>query len=214
VITIQQAERAYGAPASEWAGHCYEVATAVAPLIEGAVAVYGHYLGPVGKGTFFEATAVCGFVQHGWVVLPDGLVLDPTRWAFEGRKPYLYVGTDDDYDEGGSALRAALQGQAPQYEDDGDTFSITSSILDTAPWVWLESVLGLQDRFGDEGYEPGVVSQRQLFWVANLDPRLMGSDGEHAEAIYALLKQLDLTGFIPIDNKLMVERGRHRRKHA
>ena len=36
---------------------------------------------------------------HVWIELPDGSVLDPTRWAFEGAWPYVYSGPADCYDE-------------------------------------------------------------------------------------------------------------------
>ncbi len=210
MITISEIEKAFGLPAPEWAGKCYEVACAAADLIDGAVAVYGHYLGDVAPGTLFSGRP--GFVQHGWVLLPDGSVLDPTRWAFEGVDPYLYVAPmSDEYDEGGNKLRTALQGQAPTFNCEDRVVNIKPRILPMAAWAWMESVLGLQDHFGDEGYEPGDVGFMQLVWIANLDPRMMGVDGEHTVDIYAMLGKLDQMALVPIDNQLMVEQGRHRK---
>ena len=34
---------------------------------------------------------------HVWIELPDGTVLDPTRWTFEGVWPYVYQGPADFY---------------------------------------------------------------------------------------------------------------------
>jgi hypothetical protein len=184
------------------------VAAAAAPLIDGATAVYGHYLGPVAPGTLFSGRH--GFVQHGWVELADGRVLDPTRWAFEGVEPYLYVGVRDHYDEGGNQLRRQLQGEAPMFDTER-VVNITPRMLPTAAWKWMEEILSLQGHLADEGYEPGDVSFMQLVWIANLDPRTMGCDGEHAVDIYAMLDKLNQSALIPLDNQLMVEKGRHRK---
>jgi hypothetical protein len=32
---------------------------------------------------------------HMWMRLADGRVVDPTRWCYEGREPYIYVGYGD-----------------------------------------------------------------------------------------------------------------------
>jgi len=38
-----------------------------------------------------------GFTPHGWIYIQDeGLVIDPTRWAFEAVTPYLYSGHQPD----------------------------------------------------------------------------------------------------------------------
>lgn len=93
IPSLAEAEAAIGEPAARWVSRCYEIAfkLVAAELVPGR-AVYGHYLGPVAAGSYFSTRGANGFVGHGWISLPDGRVLDPTRWVFEGREPYLYVG--------------------------------------------------------------------------------------------------------------------------
>ncbi len=214
MITISEIEKAYGFPAIDWKGHCYEVAVVAAKLIKDATAVYGHYLGDVAPGTLFAPPAGCRspFVQHGWVMLDDGRVLDPTRWAFEGAEPYLYVAPlGGEYDEGGNRWRTKLQGEAPPFDPDERVINITQRILPTAAWEWMEEILSLQDCFADEDYDIGDVGFMQLVWIAHLDPRSMGFDGKHAVDIYVMLGKLDQGALIPFDNQLMVAQGRHRK---
>ena len=204
MITIEQLEKEFGLPIKKWAGKCYQVACAAAKLIKGAEPIYGHFLGEVKEGTMFHTSALAGFVQHGWVQLPDGQILDPTRWVFEGAKPYLYHGPNDCYDEGGNALRMALMGGPPEFDPDEDIINIKPHMLATKAWVFVEERLGLEDALMYEGYEPGDITKEQLFWLANQDPRKLHG---HARAIYAMLEGLDMKGFVPIDNWGMVERS-------
>lgn len=201
-MTIKQVEQAFGLPAKEWAGKCYQVACAAAKLIPGSTAVYGHYLGKVHPSSIFAGRAM--FVQHGWVILPDGQILDPTRWAFEGKKPYLYVGKDSVYDEGGNQFRGAMQGDPPEFDPCEKTHEITKEILPTKAWNWLEKTLGL-DRIMEDGYEPGTVTEEQLHWVAHVDPRRM--DG-NAKDVFSMLEKLGMRALVPFDNWRMVEQGR------
>ena len=133
-----------------------------------------------------------------------GHFLDPTRWVFEGAKPYLYHGPNDCYDEGGNALRMALMGGPPEFDPDEDIINIKPHMLATKAWVFVEERLGLEDALMYEGYEPGDITKEQLFWLANQDPRKLHG---HARAIYAMLEGLDMKGFVPIDNWGMVERS-------
>lgn len=47
-----------------------------------------------------------GHVVHTWVEMPDGSIIDPTRWVFEGSWPYTYRGVADFYDEAALPLEA------------------------------------------------------------------------------------------------------------
>lgn len=205
-ITIKEIERAHGLKAKDWAGKCYEMACRAADLLNAkgveATAVYGHFMGEVHPASIFYGKPL---VQHGWVELEGDLILDPTRWAFEGKKPYLYVGPRDTYDEGGNTWRMALLGQPPEFDPEGRIKTITTAMLPSEAWNWLEQLLGLQKLFAEEWYEPGQVTVEQLGYVANYDPHRM--DG-HAEDIYRMLGDLGLGAFIPIDNRMRVEQGR------
>jgi len=204
--TLQQAEKVIGEPAPKWIARCFEIAFKLVDrgLVEG-VAVYGHWLGPVAPKTHFSGRQVLGFVQHGWVLLPDGRVLDPTRWGFEGVAPYLYVGPSDYYDEGGNRFRMSRLGSPPVFDPDEETVELDQYVLsDGAAWTFVENLLGLNDSF-HMADEPGTITREQLFWLANVDPRKLGG---HAKAIYAAIEKLDEIALIPIDNRLAVEAGR------
>jgi len=207
-VTIKQIEKAFGRPAKDWAGKCYQVACATAELIPGAAAVYGHFLGRVSPTSAYAKrageVALVGFVQHGWVVLKDGKILDPTRWAFEGSKPHLYVGENDVYDEGGNQLREAMLSGPPRFDPDDMVYEITKGLLPTKAWNWLEKTLGLDKVFQD-GYEPGMVSENQLRWIAHVNPKRMEGN---AREVFSMLEKLDLRAMVPIDNWTMVEQGR------
>jgi len=203
-VTLTQIEKAFGMPAKKWAGKCYAVACAASKLITKSRPIYGHYLGKVCPTSMFAKAALAGFVQHGWVLLKDGRVLDPTRWAFEGEEPYIYVGSAKDYDEGGNAHRTAMLGRPPEFDPDEKSVKIGTAMLASEPWCFVERVLRL-DRIMEEDYEPGTVTIEQLHWLANQDPHTMEG---HAKDIYGMLKKLNLVGFIPIDNRRAAEEGR------
>jgi len=208
--TLAQAEAAIGEPASKWVARCYEIACAIveAKIVPvGSVAVYGHWLGPIAPGTHFYGRAAMAFCQHGWVLLPDGRVLDPTRWVFEGAEPYLYVGLPDHYDEGGNKLREAMNGSPPRWEPDDKQYDFDKRVLpSTEAWKFIEQLFQLERYFTDDRYQPGMLSRRQLSWLANLSPQKLG---EHALPIYRAICKLDQSALIPIDNMRRVEREHH-----
>jgi hypothetical protein len=81
-------------PVKEWPGKCYQVASALveAGVVDGE-AVYGHWTGPINPTSpVFGDRADLGFTHHGWIVMEDGTVVDPTRWVFENAKPYIFIG--------------------------------------------------------------------------------------------------------------------------
>lgn len=95
IPTVAEVEQTIGIPAQDWKGRCYEIASLLVKhkLVDG-VAVYGHWLGA--PGSYFRAKRSLGFVQHGWVKCEEGEVVDPTRWVFEDKDPYIYVGESPD----------------------------------------------------------------------------------------------------------------------
>lgn len=202
MITLEELEEETGMKARQWAGNCYGIACAAADMIGGAEAVYGHWLGPVSDKSRFAGRPI--FVQHGWVLLRDGRVLDPTRWEFEGVEPYIYVGESDHYDEGGNGFRMAMAGSPPPWDPSDNVYEVTPEILPAEPWTFVEKLLGL-DQITSKDYTPGDVTFAQLHWLANVDPRQMEG---HAEAVYEMLKDFHMEAHIPFDNRVMVERGR------
>lgn len=96
--------RAYG-----WAGLCHRVARGVvdAGLVEGRV-VHGRWSGPVHITSRFQELIDRtpdyardpdpNLIHHSWVELTDGRIFDPTRWAFFGHQPSLYLGANGFYE--------------------------------------------------------------------------------------------------------------------
>jgi len=212
-LTLAHCEEALGEKALAWAGRCYEIACAIvdAKLVRG-VAVYGHWLGPVDEKSTFWRGGTLPFVQHGWIVLHDDeRILDPTRWAFEARAPYLFLGLPTKldgracYDEGGNSFRGATREAPPDFDPDDRMFDITKSVMDSATWRFVEEYL----RLDVTEQEPGILTLHQLMWLANSP---LAQLGEHASKVYAAIKKLDLEAFIPIDNARRVEEGRWNQK--
>jgi hypothetical protein len=190
-------------PTERWKGNCFGIATEAVKrrlVPKGSVAVYGHWMGAVHPQSMFAGKPI---VQHGWVLQPDGQVCDPTRWVFEHVAPYIYVGEADTYDEGGNKHRMRAIGGAPPYNRDDTQYEMTKKVLpEASTWTFIEEMLG------DSDAEPGIVCGRQLMWLANQDPRVLG---DHAANVYAVLKRLKLSGFIPYDNQQMVSRQARKR---
>lgn len=201
-ITLADCERALGEPAKKWAGRCFEIASRIveAGLVRGT-AVYGHWVGPVHARSHFGDRRGAPFVQHGWVVLAgDARVLDPTRWAFEHKRPYLYLGVADHYDEGGNDWRAAMRKPAPKFDPEERSFDVPKAIMDSKTWSFVERLLGIEPE-----QEAGTLSFSQLFWLANAP---LARLGPHASGVYAAIERLDEVALVPTDNFRRVKEGR------
>lgn len=198
--TLKKCETALKLPAAKWAGRCHEIALALveAGLVPGC-AVYGHFTGRVHSLSYFGDRAGLGFVRHGWVQLPDGRVFDPTRWTFEAKSPYLYVGSPEDYDEGGTKLRAAQHGPPPDYDADERQFEFSPHVLPSEAWCFVEKLL----RVDVLEQDPGVLSFPQVLWLANCSVDTLQP---HAQAIYEALGALHQSVLIPLDNLRKLER--------
>jgi len=178
-------------PVEEWPGRCFEIACLIVKraLVEGTP-VYGHWLGPVhpDNGTFDPKRS---FQRHGWVVDDDGEIIDPTRWVFENRTPYIFAGPNEDgfYDEGGNKFRDLYRrpcpspdahDQFPDFQVVGEARDFCIAQMGPPPWNVL-----------------------QVGWLANLNPQPLG---DLAPVLHQAIKDAGWSGFIPIDNRLWVER--------
>jgi hypothetical protein len=194
--TPGQVEKKIG-PANGWAGNCYAIATQCVEegLVSGR-AVYGHWLGPVMSDSYFGKKGYCDrpFVRHGWVVLDDGRIFDPTRWGFTGEDPFLWVGPGDDkdYDEGGNGWRVTLMKACPEFDTQEKSYYAFPEHLPTAAWNHVEKMIGEA-----AGEEPGWITKPQLHWLANAPYQSL--DG-HERAIYGFLKKIGFHVYVPIDN--------------
>ena len=183
-VTVSQLEAEAG-PASTWPGKCDKLAHAAAAMTGGRP-VYGHWLGGVSESGYWADYARRPFVRHGWVELPDGRVLDPTRWSFEDVDPYIWVGENDgSYDEGGTQFYSALRSPPPENDPQGKQLPL--GVSDRCA-EYLNDILGRDN-------EP-TASPRQLMWLANLSPDQLG---DCAAELHDALEAAGLAGFIPVD---------------
>ena len=186
---------------NRWKGNCYHVAYRIVEedvLMTDCRAVYGHYLGYISKHSIFRNRRGMPFCQHGWIELSNGDIVDPTRWVFEARDPYIaFIKKDDvvagEYDEGGNEWRHATQNPPPVYNADDKQVSFRYDEFDKLDGRTY--VLGL---LGDKRKEIDSLSQSQIFWMANLSLQTLGI---FAREIYAYIESVGCDAFIPWDNK-------------
>jgi len=232
-LTVADVENAIGVPVKDWSGQCYAVACAIlrAKLLKGRPA-YGHWIGDVHpKSPFYERTRV-PFQRHGWIVVEErgphaerpGLIVDPTRWVFEAKEPYIFVGspvivtaeteceecgyTEDAHDPDDEAPSCGefVRPKWP-YDEGGD--QLRSATQRPMPeyqtgekTFHLRLPLAVKLRLG----LPHKPTDRQLFWLANLPYVVMGRD---AWAICQALALAGHTGYVPQDTwaRADAERG-------
>lgn len=187
-LTLVEAELIVGSPATEWEGRCAEISSALADAYRGE-AVYGHWVGPVVDGSPFAYAQSTGFAQHGWIEMPDGSIVDPTRFAFEAAEPYIYIGENDHYDRGGNAFRMAEVGEPPEAEDDGQP-PVAFEVSPEAASV-IFAIAGWRHP------EHGLLFT-QVKWLAHISPLVYGLDlaAEIFEAIDETIGRV----WVPIDN--------------
>jgi len=198
-LTIEQVETAIDIRTGNWRGNCYAIACAIvkAKLVKGRPA-YGHYTGPVSKKGYFGNRAGLPFNRHGWILLDDGRIMDPTRWVFENVKPYLYIvrqdnnNDDNEYDEGGQTLAEQLHPkELPPYDCDS---KITLKVdLSRAAELHIKKLGG--QSLGTR------VTVEQAHWIATTSVRELGI---HAKEIYKWLIKKKQRALIPIDSQTMV----------
>ena len=202
-LTIKEVEKAIDMPAQRWHGKCFEIATAIveANLVSG-VAVYGHYLGHVDPDGYWGARANAPFFQHGWILLDDGRILDPTRWSFEDDQPYLALFSKDedgddyfgDYDEGGNQWRKAMLRPCPPPSKNGRKEPLK---LSNEAKRFVSCLLA-------DGVTPENMCVEHVSWLANAN---YDDLGEFVYEIYRAICQLPHgSAFIPIDNHRRCER--------
>lgn len=194
--SIRRLEISISVSATLWPGRCYEIASMVVEsgLVSGK-AVYGHWLGPIAPGTHFRprGSNTRPFTQHGWIRSGDQII-DPTRWVFEGVKPYLFAGksrTHREYDEGGNALRSALSRPPPPFDTSEKLYRLD---------LPADAARHINDLLGDEL----GVCQKRLAWIANLPVQWLD---QYAKEIFRAIIDAGEQAYIPFDNRLMVMEG-------
>jgi hypothetical protein len=196
--TVAAVEAAIGIPAPEWAGRCHEIARAMlaAKLVAG-VDRYGHYYGVVAPAHPYAGMPVH---QHGWIETPGGLVVDPTRWAFELVEPYIYCGPGDEYDPGGQRWAASLISPYPAgpHDEAAESPDLTPEQRARVRAIVQLDVRGTaRDRLAKlTGGQTADFTIEQVFWLANLPVSWWGRD---APAIYEALAAAGHKATIPVD---------------
>lgn len=119
-------------------------------------------------------------------------IIDPTRFAFDGRSPYIYMGPSDHYDAGGNLLREFTVGQCPTFEITAKHIPLRLPAI-TESWISRE--------IDGKGYPYGYYTFGLCMWLANLPLRRLG---QHAGPIFRALVEVGQGACIPIDNRNMV----------
>jgi hypothetical protein len=98
-LTVKAVEKAIRMPVRNWHGNCYAIACQIIKkkLVKGR-AIYGHYKGPVAHTGYWKDQRDRPFQRHGWIKLADDRILDPTRWSFEDKEPYITIIEETTFD--------------------------------------------------------------------------------------------------------------------
>jgi len=189
-LTIARLEKEWG-PSHTWHGNCFALATEAQRVLRQGKVAYGHYLGPIAATGFWRDRRGLPFVQHGWVKLHDGRVLDPTRWSFLDESPAIWIGAADEYDQGGQKFRAACRRPAP--DDNAAPNKISMETLSAEAAHHIDALLG-RDTTGEINYA-------QAMWLASGPVDHLGV---YARELFTLLISKGWAGAIPIDSRKMV----------
>ena len=236
-LDITVVEKRIKVPSSKWKGRCFEIASALvdANLVKG-VAVYGHWIGPIARSSHFADRRQMGFTNHGWVILEDNeTVVDPTRWVFEARQPYIFVGKKEmecfDFESQDDLDYCCMHCGHVEEEHDRGFFRKCLICM----WPYDEGGNTLREQMGHPppDYNPKENSFRlekrlspaalkivnQLFGKAKRKKNVLSRMQCHwlatqsydsycgtAKEIYDALVAEDLSGLIPYDNRQRAER--------
>lgn len=191
--SIKEAVAAINLPIDDWKGRCHQVAMALvghSKLIAGRAA-YGHWLGPVSRKSFFSKRQDMPFIQHGWIVQKKNII-DPTRWVFEAKKPYIFCGDDAEgfYDEGGNQWRENNIGGPPDFDANEKLFDVC---LSDEAHEYVSEILC------DDIREK--LSMGQMFHIANRSPQILGV---YTQQVYEWLRGIGCKAFVPVDNWMLI----------
>lgn len=190
-----------GVPLLEWSGNCHAIACKIldAKLLVG-VPRYGHYLGPVGQSSPFYGKPL---IHHGWIEMPDKVIVDPTRWVFECVAPYLARIAPDmpqykDYDLGGNRrmgqLGVGVRGMPCPGPDEG----FNGQPVERVRLVFKHgNARAARDYLQDLVGTPNNPTKAQLVWVAHRNPDELG---EAALALFDAIERVGCKAWIPQDN--------------
>lgn len=169
----------------EW--QCFAVATTLAKMLKSkkvkARAVYGTWEG------FSVSNRKKGFNRHGWVLIDEKFIVDPTLWVFSDGTPELAVkgevSKNPQYDEAMVKLRSLISRPYPEFNaNDRPT-----------KFEWSEkTALLIEKMSGSKKQEEFSVGQ--VLWMANIDYSIWG---DSLNEVYSVLVQKGFEAFIPMD---------------
>lgn len=242
IPTLQECEKAIGEPASAWVARCFEIASKIvaAGLVSrerglGGQAVYGHWVGPISPRSHFADRRALGFCNHGWIyVEARGMVIDPTRWVFEAKAPYIYADYEiaDGYERCKHCQMLREEHDFLGSNEECDNYDAELWPYDEGGNRWREAMqlkkpppkakprdkrlkLGLGKdaaRFvGDLLGQPDGTraTAEQIFWLANLPYSALARQGfATLREIYDAICDADkyFIEFIPYDNRVKAKR--------
>ncbi|MBW3243275.1 hypothetical protein KUV57_11260 [Epibacterium sp. DP7N7-1] len=197
-------------PLDRWPGNCHAIATKVMNSfpMEGLRLVRGHFTGYISRDSVYHHGAI---QQHSWLRLGDGRILDPTRWAIESpRRPAIYIGINDDYDEAGLVLdrRTRPQMAFSNFMAGGTQYETERAILKLISKSGPDAARDLADTSGIAGLtaeSPEIVDAERL-------RDLLSDPVEHLEdpeALYACAQAAGLKAMIKLDNWIRVMEPEH-----
>lgn len=194
ITNIKKIAEKINLPIQKWDGNCYYIACEIMKknIVQGR-AVYGHYYGPVAKTGKWNTRRI--FQRHGWIILNDGRIFDPTRWSFENEAPYIAIFNKNskefsDYDEGGNKLREAMGTLPPEFDEQHKLIELR---LEIKAEEFVGKLLGY----------PPFITIKMVMWLANLS---ISNLAPHRKEIYKAICDAGLKAFIPIDNFNYIEK--------
>lgn len=205
-LSVSAIEAKLGLLSERWHGRCYEIAWLITEehrMVRGRP-VYGAYRGQVSPHGYWKFRAHLTFVRHGWVLLPDGRILDPTRWSFEAAEPYIWLGGEEDdgfedYDACNDRLRKAMYQDRPCPEEYAHKKFFELPLSHGARlFLFLYSQEVLPRPLKEE---PLCLNLMQLAWVANAPIMDLLP---YAPEIYRAIVNAGQRAMIPLDNREMI----------
>jgi len=210
-MAAEKIARRIGIPLDAWPGACHTIAAAllVKKITHGRLR-YGMWLGPVASQVLGKPSPFLGrrWTHHGWVERAHGsgvpLIIDPTRWVFEGVEPYVYAAHDVEgwYDTAGDKLRGLFRQPFPEtgHGPPGDKVEekqMAPELAELLRCVVAEQAEVPLDSLPVQTDGRLKLTARQWCWIANLPA---GCFGPAAHDFYTMLEAHDDKALIPIDS--------------
>lgn len=100
--SIHEFEESIGIASDKWHRRCGDVLAYAMKnnLLDGQLK-WGYYVGLIHEDSIFCENGLVDKVDHFWLELDDGRVLDPSKWIITCEEPYVHLGDNDgDYVNG------------------------------------------------------------------------------------------------------------------